>query len=205
MITVLIVEDHESMKDAIASALSATGRYQIIGALSSAGLAELFCERYSPDLVLMDICTEDDSSGITATEKLKKRFPKIKVIVMTGFDELSYVPRARQSGADGFLYKSKSLNFFIEITDKIMNGETYFPEPKVLSVPNGKAPLTEREMEVLRLICKAMTNAEIADELCISESTVKFHKSNMLEKTGFKTAMDLAFYMVSKGWINPLY
>ncbi|NLB23335.1 MAG: response regulator transcription factor [Clostridium sp.] len=65
--------------------------------------------------------------------------------------------------------------------------------------------MTEREMEVLRLACKHMTNKEIAEELFISEHTVKYHKANMLAKTGFKKTVDLAFYMISNGFINPLY
>ena len=63
----------------------------------------------------------------------------------------------------------------------------------------------DREMEVLRLMCKHMTNKEIAQELFISENTVKYHKMNMLGKTGFSKSVDLAFYMISNGWINPLY
>ena len=205
MTRVLIVEDHVSMRDAISSAFRETGRYEITGEISSAGFSEIFCERFHPELVLMDICTEDDASGISAAEIIKKKYPEIKLILMTGFDELSYIPRAKAAGADGFLYKSRSMQFFIDTTDRVMAGEKYFPEPKPFSVPEGAAPLSEREMEVLRLLCKPMTNAEIAEALCISESTVKFHKARMLEKTGFKSAMDLAFYMISKGWINPLY
>lgn len=72
-------------------------------------------------------------------------------------------------------------------------------------MPTGEVPLTEREMEILRLMCKYMTSKEIADELFITERTVKFHKANMLAKTGFKKSIELAFYMVSNGWINPLH
>jgi len=60
-------------------------------------------------------------------------------------------------------------------------------------------------MEVLRLLCRNMSNREIAYELYISENTVKYHKANMLAKTGFSKAMDLAFYMIENGWINPMY
>ena len=79
------------------------------------------------------------------------------------------------------------------------------PLGDLIRVPQGEAPLTEREMEILRLMCKHMTNKEIAAELYISEDTVKYHKKNMLAKTGFARSVDLAFYMISNGWINPLY
>ena len=89
--------------------------------------------------------------------------------------------------------------------DAIKTIREKYPEPKVIVTSMGEAPLTEREMEVLRLLCKHMTNQEIASELFISEHTVKYHKSNMLAKTGFNKTVDLAFYLISNGLINPHY
>ena len=205
MTDILIVEDHESMREAITSAFTATGEFAVTGEVPNANLAELYCERLHPQLILMDVCTEGNASGLAATKQIKEKYPEIKVIIMTGFDELSYLPRAREVGADGFIYKSKSFNFFIETAERVMAGETCFPEPKAIPMPAGEAPLTDREMEVLRLMCRHMSNKEIADELFVSESTVKYHKTNMLAKTGFSKSVDLAFYMISNGWINPLY
>ena len=205
MTRILIVEDHESMREAITSAFTATGRYQVVGDVPSANLAELFCQRLQPDLILMDVCTEGGASGLTATELVKQKYPQVKVIIMTAFDELSYIPRAKAAHADGFVYKSKSFSFFIETADRIMEGQTYFPEEKSIPLSMGEVPLTDRELEVLRLMCKHMTNREIAEELYIAESTVRYHKANMLAKTGFSKSMDLAFYMISNGFINPLY
>ncbi|MCL1914353.1 MAG: LuxR C-terminal-related transcriptional regulator [Eubacteriaceae bacterium] len=69
----------------------------------------------------------------------------------------------------------------------------------------GEANLTAREMEAMRLMCRHMTSGEIAKELFISENTVKFHKANILSKTGYEKSMDLVVYVLTKGWINPLY
>lgn len=80
-----------------------------------------------------------------------------------------------------------------------------FPGIEKIPMPKGEAPLTDREMEVLRLICRHLTSKEIAEELFISVDTVKYHKSNMLQKTGFSKAVDLAFYMITNGWINPRF
>lgn len=124
---------------------------------------------------------------------------------MSGFDEITYGPRAKEAGANAFIFKSKSLDYFVKVAKGVMKGESFFPEPKTIPTSMGEAPLTDREMEILRLLCKHMTNKEIADELFISEHTVKYHKSNMLAKTGFKKTVDLAFHMISKGLINPLY
>ena len=205
MYRVLIIDDHVSMCDSLAYALSGTGVFSVVGTWPSAAQALLYCERLRPDLVLMDVCTEGDASGIDATKAIRERFPEIKVIVMSGFDEISYAPRAKEAGAQAFVFKSKSLDYFNEVALGVMEENAYYPEARRIPLPEGEAPLTEREMEILRLLCKHMTNKEIAEELYISENTVKYHKSNMLGKTGFTKAVDLAFYMISNGWINPRY
>lgn len=205
MYKVLIVDDHESMCDALNLALTNTGEFTIVDSLPSAADAETWCARLKPDLVLMDVCTGGGASGLDATKKIRKNYPNIKIIVMSGFDEISYAPRAKEAGAHSFVFKSKSLYFFADIAGKVMQGENYWPEPKTIPVPKGEAPLTERELEVLWLLCRNMTNKEIADELFITENTVKYHKGNMLAKTGFPKAVDLAFYMIENGWINPMY
>ena len=202
---VLIVDDHESMCDSLSQALTSTNNFIVVGTLKSADHAELYCMKLKPDLVLMDVCTEGGASGLEATKIIREKYPDIKIIVMSGFDEITYAPRAREAGAQAFVFKSKSLDYFVEVARGVMHGESFFPEPKIIPTAMGEAPLTEREMEVLRLLCKHMTNKEIAEELFITEHTVKYHKSNMLAKTGFKKAVDLAFYMISNGLINPLY
>lgn len=202
---VLIVDDHESMCDSLFHALTITDEFLVVASLNNAQHAEAYCMKLKPDLVLMDVCTEGGASGLEATKIIREKYPNIKVIVMSGFDEITYAPRAKEVGADAFIYKSKSLDYFVEVAKGVMEGKSFFPEPKTILTSVGEAPLTEREMEVLRLMCKHLTNREIADELFISEHTVKYHKSNMLAKTGFDKAIDLAFYMISNGLINPLY
>ena len=191
MAKVLIVEDHASMRESLTTALTAAGDFSVVGEVPNADYALDFCRHLHPDL--------------KAVEDIRKSDEEIKIIVMTAFDEITYIPRAKAAGANGFIYKSRSLNDFLEVARAVMAGGSSFPEPKTIPLPQGEAPLTDREMEVLRLMCKHMTTKEIAQELFISENTVKYHKMNMLGKTGFSKAVDLAFYMISNGWINPLY
>jgi len=205
MYKVLIVDDHESMCDSLRYALESTGDFTVAGKLPSAANALLYCERLRPHLVLMDVCTEGGASGLDATRELRGSLPGVKVIVMSGLDEITYAPRAREAGAHAFVLKSRSLDFFLEVARGVMRGETYYPEAKTIPMPTGEAPLTRRELEVLRLMCKHLSSREIAEELFVSENTVKYHKANMLAKTGFAKTVDLAFYMISNGWINPLY
>ena len=205
MYKAIIVDDHESMCDSLTYALEGTGNFSVAGTLSAAAFAEAFCDKLRPDLVLMDVCTEGDVSGLDVAEKLRKKFPEMKIIVMSGFDEITYVPRAKEIKAHAFVYKSKNLAYFIEVIHAVMQGEIIYPEEKSIPMPMGEVPLTVREMQVLHLMCKHMTNAEIAKELFISVSTVKYHKANILGKTGFSRSLDLVFYMLTKGWINPLH
>ena len=205
MTNVLIVEDHVSMRESLTTALTVAGDFSVVGEVPNADYALDFCKHLHPELVLMDVCTEGGASGLKAVEAIRKTDPEVKIIVMTAFDEITYIPRARAAGANGFIYKSRSLHDFLEVARTVMAGGSSFPEPRTIPMPQGEAPLTDREMEVLRLMCRHMTNKEIAQELFISENTVKYHKMNMLGKTGFTKAVDLAFYMIANGWINPLY
>lgn len=202
---VLIVDDHESMKDSLELALADSLNFEVVGRLKNANHALLYCRKLKPDLIFMDVCTEKGASGLDATIEILNEFANVKIIVMSGFAEITYAPRAKDAGAAAFVFKSESLDYFVEVANGVMNDKKYFPQQEVVATQKGEPPLTEREMDVLRLLCRHMTNKEIAKELFISEHTVKYHKSNMLAKTGFKKSVDLAFYMISNGYINPLY
>ena len=205
MIKICIVDDHESVRDSYKTAIEENDGYVVTGSLPGAFLADVWCRRNSPDLVLMDVCTEDGESGLEAARRIKESMPRIKVIVMTGFDEISYVSRAKEAGADGFVYKAVSFDDLKRVIDDVLNGKKVFPEPRSITMPSGEAPLTDRETQVLRLLCMNYSRAEIADKLSVSEHTVKRHIQNMLDKTGFGSVVSLAVYMVSNGWINPNY
>jgi len=205
MVKVLIVDDHDFICDALTNALESTGEFTVLSRLSTAAHAEVFCGRLRPDLVLMDVCTDGGASGITATKTLREKYPDIKIVVMTGFNEITYMPRAKEAGAHAFVFKSKSLAFFVEVARRVMKGETCYPEAQTIPMPMGEAPLTQREMAVLRLMCKNLTSREIAKELYVSFDTVKYRKANILAKTGFTKSVDLVFHVISNGWINPLY
>ena len=153
----------------------------------------------------MDVCTENGSSGLDAAEKILQKFPRIKVIVTSGFDEVTYMPRAKEIGAHAFVYKIKDVEYYREVTRRVLAGEIVFPEPKTIPLPPGETPFTDREMEVLRLLCKYMTRQEIADALIISKKTVDKHIENMREKARLKSVMELVIYVLSNGWINPNY
>jgi len=205
MVKVLIVDDHDFICDALTNALHSTGEFTVVGRLSTAAHCEMFCERLRPGLVFMDVCTDGGASGIAAVKVLRSKYPDMKIIVISGYNEITYIPRAKEAGAQAFILKSKNLEYFIETARMVMKGETSYPEAKIIPISIGETPLTEREMEVLSLMCKSLTTGEIAKELNISFDTVKYRKGRILGKTGFTRSVDLVFHVLSNGWINPLY
>src|SRR5690554_3882231 len=110
MFRVLIVDDHESMSDSLSHALTSTDDFIVISSLKTALHAELYCLKLKPDLVFMDVCTEGGASGLDATKVIREKHPYTKIIVMSGFDEITYAPRAKEAGADAFVFKSSSLD-----------------------------------------------------------------------------------------------
>ena len=205
MIRILIVDDHTAIRDSFRCAFEEMEDMEVVGDIPDASAAPLFCRELEPNVVLMDVCTAGGSSGLTATQEIKQQSPNIKVVVMTGFDEVTYMPRAKECGADAFVEKSMSLPFFIQVIRGVMNGQTYFPERRTIPVQPGEAPLTSRELEVLAMICEGRSRADIAKNMCISENTLYRHIQNIVGKTGFKKTSELAAYVVLNGLLNPKY
>ena len=204
-IKILIIDDHESIRNSLEREFCPENGFEVVGSIPSAADAEVYCFKFKPALIITDVCTASGASGLDAAAKIRASYPQIKIIVTSGFDEITYAPRAKELGAHAFVYKTKSLEYYREVARRVLSGETVFPEPRTIPMPQGDAPFTDRELEVLRLMCKHMTGEEIAKELFVSVDTVKYHKSNMLAKTGFSKSVELAFYVIGNGWINPNY
>jgi len=204
-VRMIIVDDHHIIWDSFSQVFTKTGDFQVLRTLASAANAEEVCRELRPDLLIMDVCTEGDASGLEALAALRPKYPNMKIIMMSGFDEISYAPRAKSLGADAFVFKSKDIDFFVAVARSVLAGGTYYPEPKNIPVPTGQVPLTERELEILRLLCMSNSRPDIADMLYISEKTVKRHVQNMLAKTDFPNMVELIIYVLANGWINPKY
>ncbi len=202
MIRVFIVDDHKSVLDSFRNIVQSTDDMEYVGSSSDVKSVIGFCKEVRPDVVLTDVSMEKSDSGITLTEKLKFEFPDIKVIVMSGFDEISYIPKAKEAGADAFLSKSSKIDDFVDMIRAVMQGNGSFPESVQIPTAMGEAPFTDRELEILRMICHSYTRKEIAEEIHIAEGTVKRHIENMLTKSNLKSTMDLVLYVVGNGWIS---
>lgn len=146
------------------------------------------------DLILMDVVTENGESGLVAAEKIKKKFPNIKIIIVTSMPECSYIKRAKKIGVEGFWYKEINEQPILSIMEKVINGEIVYPE-QLQPVKVGLASsneFTEKELIILRLILGGYSNVEIAQKLGVSPGVIKNHVANMLLKTGFRSRTQLA-------------
>lgn len=201
MIRLMIVDDQKILLDGLVKLFEHSDTIQVVKQLSFSEMAEVAADVVQPDIILMDICMEGRTSGIETTRRIKQRRPNQKIVIMTGFPDIHFVEMAKEAGADGFIYKESSANDFIAHLERTMQGERIFPNVKEKTTFGFyHAQLTERELEILKYICKNMSYQEIADVLHITKRTVSFHVSNMLAKTGHKSIVGLAVEAAEKGY-----
>lgn len=200
MINVLIIEDQRMMRETMETYIKQTEGYSLAGSFPAADDAEKFCAKNPVDLVLMDVCTENDESGFVATEALKARFPKIKVIIVTSMLDVGYLNRAREVGADSIYFKDVSQTELMRVVERTMSGESVYPDktPEVRIGNIVSSEFTEAEIRVLRLLVEGMTYKEMAEDLGITTDCVKKHISSMLSKTGYPSKTKLTAMVVSK-------
>ncbi len=202
MIDVIIVEDQTMLRKSLATVIDMQDDMHIVAELSDAAQALDVVKRLRPDLALLDVCTENDSSGIVAARKIKEECPDVKTIIMTGMPEITFIEQAKAAGVDSFVYKNIGTDELLSIVRSTIGGYKTFPQP-AQGVFSGTAALTDVEMDILRLVCETKTRKEIASELYLSEGTVKRHISEILAKTGYDNILRLAVHAVSSGNIIP--
>ena len=190
---VLIVEDQEIPRELFEIYISTSDHFQHLLSVGNASAALSICQSSRVDLILMDVMTELDHSGLDAAQAIKREFPEIKIIIVTSMPEYSWLARAREIGVDSFWYKDGQKDSILDVMERTMAGEHIYPDQTPL-IRIGNATnheFTERELDVLKELTTGDTNAEIAERLFISVATVKSHIQHLMEKTGFKTRTEL--------------
>lgn len=192
--SVMIVEDQQMPKTLFAHYIETSDLFYLQLAIENASIADIVCTRTPVDLILMDVVTENGESGLVAAEKIKRKFPKIKIIIVTSMPECSYIKRAKKIGVEGFWYKEANEQSILSVMEQVMEGKIVYPT-KPQSIKVGLAlsnEFTEKELEILRLILGGYSNVEIADTLNVSPGVIKNHVADMLLKTGFRSRTQLA-------------
>ncbi|MBQ7070013.1 MAG: response regulator transcription factor [Ruminococcus sp.] len=207
MINVLIVEDSSITRDMIVRKLSENKDFSVFTAIENAANAEIVCMSGSIDLILMDVCTADDESGLKAAMKIKTLYPEIKIILMTSMPEYSFLTRAIEGGIDSFWYKEYGDVDLVEICVRTMSGQRVFPEqrPSIRIGLSESGTFTDREYEIIRELALGNKYGEIAAHLGITENTVKYHVKNIMSKTGCKNTVALVAEVVEKRLVLPKY
>ncbi|MCE7988406.1 MAG: DNA-binding response regulator [Caldilinea sp. CFX5] len=214
MITVLIVDDHAVVRQGVRAALEARQDFVVIGEAESGAAAVQFVQEWLPDVVLMDLLMPG-LDGVEATRQIKRLSPRTQIVVLTSHHDDSYIFPALRAGAISYLLKQVKMEELAEAVRRAARGEATL-DPRVATrviqelqgtpatgnPPNAFVELTDRELEVLKLIAQGMTNAEIMKQLVISEHTVKGHVSNILSKLHLADRTQAAIFAWREGIVR---
>jgi NarL family two-component system response regulator LiaR len=213
-ITVLIVDDHAVVRQGVRAALEARGDFVVVGEAESGAEALRRVAEVVPDVVLMDLLMPD-IDGVEATRQIKRLSPHSQVVVLTSHHDDEHIFPALRAGALSYLLKSVKMEELAEAVRRAAQGEATL-HPRVAArvihelqgakrdhdVLNPFAELTERELEILKLIARGMTNHEITTHLVISEHTVKGHVSNILSKLHLADRTQAAVFAWREGVVR---
>ena len=207
---ILLCDDQAVIRDGLEMLLNLEKDFQVIGVAQDGAEAVDLAAQKQPDLILMDL-KMPIMSGIEATREIRTKFPNIKILVLTTYDDDEWVFDAIRAGASGYLLKDTPRQKIVEAIRGTMDGKS-FVDPaiagKFLNQVASKQTqptsiltdkLTERELDVLRLIAKGINNSEIANQLHLSEGTVRNHVSAILEKLGVSDRTQAAVIAIQHG------
>jgi NarL family two-component system response regulator LiaR len=211
-ITILIVDDHEVVRQGLKAYLESQPDFKVVGEAASGEEAIEAAMEHLPDVVLMDLVMSG-VGGIEATRRVKAITPRTQIVVLTSYYQDEFIFPALKAGAISYVLKDVLMDDLVEAIRKAASGEAVL-HPKVAerviqeingaknAAYNPFTELTNREMEVLRLIAKGLSNAELATELFISENTVKGHVSNILSKLQLADRTQAAVYAWEQGLVH---
>lgn len=212
-VNILIVDDHSLFRKGLKLLLNELDNYRVIGEASNGVEMLRSLESIPADLVLLDIAMPE-MDGVEAAEIALKEYPELKIITLSMFDDSDYYFKMVDLGVQGFLLKDSDIQEVKNALDAVMKGRNYFSQELMQNVimkikdtdENSdvmqKYELTERELGIIRLVCKGFSNQEIADEMYVSKRTIEKHRANVMEKCHCKNTASLVIFAVKNQIVN---
>ncbi len=212
MINVVIADDHQIVLDGLKSLLDREKDIRSVGeALNGIELLALL-EKKQVDIAVIDI-EMPRMNGIETTKEIKKRYPEVKVLILSMYNDNEYIRQLIEVGASGYILKNKGKEELVSAIRKIAAGGEYLGDAVIKTlmdeikkpkknISDKKIPLTKREIDVLKLIAEGNTTPQIAEALFIAPSTVETHKRNLIDKLGVANARALIKYAIENGYLE---
>lgn len=203
----MFVDDHQILIDGMKALLKNNSQFEIAGEATLCERALEMIPEISPEIIVADI-NLPGMSGIEFAGIVHKKYPHIKILALSMYSEKGMISRMLEAGVSGYILKNTGKEEMIDALQKIYEGGLYFSEEvsaemmknisekKLLLTEEKKANLSPREKEILKLIAKEYSNAQIAGELFISEYTVETHRKNIFRKTNTKSLVGLIRYAI---------
>jgi DNA-binding NarL/FixJ family response regulator len=203
----MLVDDHKLFRKGLRMLIDTLGRFEVAGEASH-GIEFLdMLGTTRPDIVMLDIAMPE-MDGIEAARQSLALYPDLKIITLSMFGEQDYYFKMVDAGVKGFLLKNSDFTEVRMALETVMEGGNYFSRELLMNLVNSlknapeeltpDSPLSDREKEIILLICKGMSTQEIADSLCLSKRTVDSHRANILLKTGCRNTASLVVYAIKE-------
>lgn len=210
MITLILADDHNLVRQGVRALLEAESDFSVIGEASDGADAVSMVESIHPDVLVIDTAMPG-LNGLEATKQVKQRSPETKVLILSMYANEGYVLQALRNGADGYVLKDESASILVQAIHDIVEGHRYLSPPiseRAIDAYVQKAEsatqqdfgmLTAREREILQLAAEGNSNGDIATRLSISPRTAETHRTNLMRKLGLKNQTDLIRYAIRAG------
>ena len=211
MMRIVLAEDHKTVREGLKMLVNAQTDMEVVGEAGDGAAAIKSVREQRPDVVVMDI-SMPEMNGLKATRKLKAEFPDLKILTLTRHSDDSFLEQLIGAGASGYILKQSAPAELITAIRTVGGGNAYLDSSLTEKVMGGylsrglrgdrKNDVSEREMEVLRLIAWGYSNKEIGNRLELSVKTVEAHKANAMRKLNMRDRIDIVRYAILKGWLE---